>query len=184
MKNIDFNKIKAGIKFPIVLGLGLLIAEYILLMIITFGVPFVVNELSLDMDFSSIVGSFNLAIILLFFAPLFFWTGYRTSKRYMGDLIEAGLSASVVAVVILIIDFAIKMLLYLVATIGDITILKIAFTNVSMEGLLSAALNMPPGTIIQIIMLNICCIGRLFVSLALNFLVGGIGGYFGGGDRK
>jgi len=185
MKDLDFNKIKIGIRLPIVLGIVLILVEYILLTIVTLGLPFIVNELNIGIDIHGIVGVVNLLIVLLFYAPLFFWTGHRVAKKYRGDLLEAGVTTAIVAIVLVILKFTLSTTLYLIAVIAEISTLELLLAKINLEGILTSAISgMPTGIGAQLIMGTICCLGRFMISGAVNFLVGGIGGYFGGGDRK
>ena len=188
MKDLDFNKVKVGIRLPLVIGIGLILAEYILLTIVTLGLPFVANEFDLGLNVHGIIGVLNLIIVLLFFAPLFVWTGYRVAERYKGDLLEAGVTASIVAMSLVALKFMLSTFLYLVAMIADITTLSLLLTKISLEGILTSIISsnggVPSGPVVQLVLGTFCCFGRLILSGAVNFLVGGIGGYFGGGERK
>jgi len=186
MKDLDFNKVKVGIRLPIALGILLIILEYILLTIVTLGVPFILDELNVGIDIQGIIGVANLLIVLLFFAPLFVWTGHRVAKRYRGDLLEAGVTTAIVAMVLVFLKFMLSTALYLVALVADISTLNLLITKISLEGIVTSAIatDMPTGPAVQLIFGTFCCLGRLILSGAVNFLVGGIGGYFGGGDRK
>jgi hypothetical protein len=188
MKDLDFNKVKVGIRLPLVIGIGLILAEYILLTIVTLGLPFVANEFSLEINVHGIIGVLNLIIVLLFFAPLFVWTGYRVAERYKGDLLEAGVTASIVAMSLVALKFMLSTFLYLVAMVADITTLSLLLTKISLEGILTSIISsnggVPSGPVVQLVLGTFCCFGRLVISGAVNFLVGGIGGYFGGGERE
>lgn len=185
MKDLDFNKIKIGIRLPMAIGAVLIIVEYILLSIITLGLPFVIRQFNLGVNVAGFIGVVNLIIVLLFFTPLFLWTGHRMAKRYGSDLLEAGVTAAIIAVILVVLEFMLNTFLYLVATIADITTLHILLTKISLEGIVTAAIGVPAAGIgAQLIVGTFCCLGRLFLSGAVNFLVGGIGGYFGGGERK
>jgi len=188
MKDLDFNKVKVGIRLPLAIGIGLIVVEYILLTIVTLGFPYLANELNLGINIHGIIGVLNLLIVLLFFAPLFIWTGYRVAERYKGDLLEAGVTASIVAMSLVILKFMLSTLLYLVAVVADITTLSLLLTKISLEGILTSIISsnggLPTGPAVQLILGTFCCFGRLIISGAVNFLVGGIGGYFGGGERK
>lgn len=177
--NLDFNKIKAGMVIPAALGIVLVLAGFVFTLI--FGIFSSVSFMAQILDIlAGIAGLLISLIIYALFLALFFWAGYRTARKYHGDVVESGVTAALAYTVVALVNLVLTGLLYILSLVG---ILSITAISSGIGGEVSdIGVAFLPGDAASAlgIIENICCaLGLLPLGALINFVVGALGGMLG-----
>ncbi len=183
-KDLDFNKIRAGLLLPTAIGLVIIFLGFMINLVL--GLLSGIEIVEAFLDFMLQWGNLVISIIGFFlFMFLFAWTGYRTARKYRGKLSEAGLASAlsyaIMAFVGLFFDIVngiFQMIGILpTALVGGISgggyeDIAIAIFGESLEGTAAVAV-------------VLCCgFGRIPIGMLINFFVGSVGGMFGSPSRE
>jgi len=180
LKNLDFNKIKAGMILPTVIGIIIVGLGFLFLFVVSLFSEYVpeVNQF-IDMIAGTVSLLFSL-LMYLFFMLLFLWTGYRTAHKYHATPVEAGLTSAFSYISIAVINLGLTFILAVLNAVGLVNYTAIS-TNVGGElndiGL--ALVGIDAGAIIGIITGLCCSMILIVVSGLINFVIGAIGGAIG-----
>lgn len=184
IKNLDFNKIRAGALLPTAIGFVVIFIGFFIDLVL--GFLSYIEIVGTVLDFMIGWGNFILSIIgFIFFLLLFAWAGYRTARKYRGELVEAGIASAisyaVLALVSLFFD-VIHAILQITGLLPSTVVggisgggyedIAIAFLGGSFEGTTA-------------VVIVLCCgFGRIPIGMLMNFFVGSVGGMLGSSGRK
>lgn len=174
--DIDFNKIKAGIGFPTMVGIVLLIVVHVFLIALN-----ILMARYAPSDYLQLVSLVSIFVLLFALLPFFLWVGYRTAKRYRANTVEAGITTAIVAAIIIIVKYTFYVIAIIAAMVlgGWIPAIGSALSVISMLRWTQFEAHDP----ITVALNCTVCLAEIFVSLGVNFIVGGIGGYYCEKDR-
>ena len=179
LKDLDFNKIRAGLLLPTAIGLVAIFLGFMINLVLGFlsGVEIVKPILDFMLEWGNLIISI---LGFFFFMFLFAWTGYRTARKYKGTLTESGLASALsfaaMALVGLFFDIinAVLQLTEILPTalVGGISgggyeDIAIALFGESFEGTTA-------------VVIVLCCgFGRIPIGMLINFFIGSVGGMLG-----
>jgi hypothetical protein len=177
--NFDFNKIKAGMTLPVTIGLVVIVGGFFITLLLGLlsDQPTIQTVLEILRNFGNIVLS---VLSHIFFLVLFVWAGYRTARRYRGDVVEAGIAGALSYAVLALINLFFDLLNAVLQITGILGVAPIggisgsAYEDVVIS-LLGNTFSGPAG----IAALLCCGFGRIPIGMLANFLVGSIGGLIG-----
>ncbi|GEM_PF-1993793 len=181
--NFDFNKIKAGITLPVMVGLAVIIIGFFitLLLALLSDQPTIQTVLELLRNFGNTILSI---LSHIFFLALFVWAGYRTAKKYRGDVVEAGIAGALSYAVLALINLFFDLLNAVLQITGMLSVAPAggisgsAYEDVVVY-LLGDTFSGPAG----IAALLCCGFGRIPIGMLANFIVGAVGGLIGGSSK-
>jgi hypothetical protein len=184
MKNLDFNKIRAGVLLPTAVGFIVIVVGFLFGLLLGF-LSFI-DIVRTVLDFMISWGNLILSLVgfVLFFL-LFFWAGYRTARKYRGELVEAGvagaLSYAILAVVSVFFDMVNGFLQMLelmdTSAVGGISLNAYEDVAIAIFGDTFAGAT-------EIIAVLCCGFAAIPIGAVLNFLVGSVGGMLGSPEKK
>lgn len=177
--DLDFNKIKAGMMMPTLIGIAVVFVGFLFNLILSiFSYIPVVGEV-----IALLAGLAGLAISLLgylFFMLLFLWAGYRTTHKYRGDAVEAGVTATVSYVTIAIVNLMFTLVLTILSAVEIISYTAVTSGIGGEHSDIALALLGGSATGALGIIFNICCsAGLILVGGLINFVIGAVGGLIG-----
>lgn len=168
LKKYDFNKIKAGLIIPTLIGVAIVLFDFFVRAVI----GFLKNDVEIIGELAGILSGYvGIAISLagyLFFALLFLWTGYMVARKYHANVTEAGITAALAYTIIAVIYmmFMVVLIVLHIADVGDFT--KISY-GIGGE---VATFIFPGEDVYGMIGIPCCTAGLIPLGILLNFVIG------------
>jgi len=182
--NVDFNKIRAGVLLPTAIGFVVIFLGFMVNLML--GLLNYIPIIGTILDFMVGLGNLVLSVLgFIIFLFLYMWAGYRTARKYRGDLNEAGIAGALSYTLLAVINLMFDTINAILKIFGIVT--ATAIGGISGSAYEDFAIALLGGSIVGttgIIAVLCCGIARIPIGILLNYFVGSIGGMLGSSASK